>query len=48
MPDMTDWELKIIYHDKAKYCSGYDYFPINFKKFTKELSNLMGIEINID
>ena len=48
MPDMTDWELKIIYHDKAKYCSGYDYFPRNFKKFTKELSHLMGVEIKID
>ena len=48
MPDLTDWKLKIIYHDKAKYCSGYDYFPRNFKKFTKELSNLMGVEINIE
>ena len=48
MPDMTDWELKIIYHNKAKYCSGYDSFPRNFKKFIKELSNLMGVEINID
>ena len=41
------WKLKIIYHDKAKYCSGYDYFPRNFKKFIKELSDLMGVEINI-
>ena len=48
MPDMTDWELKIIYHDKAKYCSGYDSFPRNFKKFIKELSHLMGVEIKID
>ena len=48
MPDLTDWKLKIIYHDKAKYCSGYDSFPRNFKKFIKELSNLMGVEINID
>ena len=48
MPDLTDWKLKIIYHDKAKYCSGYDYFPRNFKKFTKELGDLMGVEINID
>jgi hypothetical protein len=47
-PDMTHWELKIIYHDKAKYCSGYDYFPRNFKKFITELNNLMGVEINID
>ena len=44
----VNWSLKIINHDKAKYCSGYYFFPRNFKKFTKELSNLMGIEINID
>ena len=44
----TFWKLKIINHDKAKHCSGYYFFPRNFKKFTKELSNLMGIEINID
>ena len=47
-PDMTDWELKIVYHDKAKYCSGYDSFPKNFKKFIKELSNLMGVEFKIE
>ena len=44
----TFWNLKIINHDKAKYCSGYYFFPRNFKKFTKELSILMGVEINID
>jgi len=44
----TFWRLKIINHDKAKHCSGYYFFPRNFKKFTKELSNLMGVEINID
>ena len=44
----TFWSLKIINHDKAKYCSGYYFFPRNFKKFVKELSNLMGVEINID
>jgi hypothetical protein len=44
----TFWKLKIINHDKAKYCSGYHFFPQNFKKFVKELSNLMGVEINID
>jgi hypothetical protein len=44
----VNWSLKIINHDKAKYCSGYYFFPRNFKKFTKELSNLMGVEINID
>jgi hypothetical protein len=44
----TFWKLKIINHDKAKYCSGYYFFPRNFKKFTKELSILMGVEINID
>ena len=44
----TFWRLKIINHDKAKYCSGYYFFPRNFKKFIKELSNLMGVEINID
>ena len=43
----VNWSLKIINHDKAKYCSGYAVFPRNFKKFTKELSDLMGIEINI-
>ena len=43
-----NWKLKIINHDKAKYCSGYYFFPRNFKKFTKELSNLMGVEINIE
>jgi len=41
------WNLKIIYQDKAKYCSGYAVYPRNFKKFVKELSNLMGVEINI-
>jgi len=41
------WNLKIINHDKTKYCSGYAVFPRNFKKFIKELSNLMNIEINI-
>ena len=46
-PDTTIWKLKIIYHDKAKYCSGHDAFPRNFKRFIKELSNLMGVEINI-
>ena len=44
----VNWSLKIINHDKAKYCSGYYFFPRNFKKFIKELSNLMGVEINID
>ena len=44
----TFWKLKIINHDKAKYCSGYAVYPNNFKKFTKELSNLMGVEINIE
>ena len=44
----TFWKLKIINHDKAKYCSGYYFFPRNFKKFVKELSILMGVEINID
>jgi len=44
----TFWKFKIINHDKSKYCSGYYFFPRNFKKFTKELSNLMGVEINID
>ena len=47
MPNVN-WKLKIINHDKAKYCSGYYFFPRNFKKFTKELSILMGVEINID
>ncbi len=44
----TFWNLKIINHDKAKYCSGYYFFPRNFKKFIKELSNLMGVEIKIN
>ena len=44
----VNWNLKIINHDKAKYCSGYYFFPRNFKKFIKELSDLMGVEINID
>ena len=43
----TFWNLKIINHDKAKYCSGYAVYPKNFKKFTKELSDLMGVEIEI-
>ena len=43
----THWNLKIINHEKAKYCSGYYFFQRNFKKFIKELSNLMNIEINI-
>ena len=41
------WSLKIINHDKAKYCSGYYFFPRNFKKFIKELSDLMGVKIEI-
>ena len=44
----VNWSLKIINHDKAKYCSGYYFFPRNFKKFVKELSNLMGVEFRID
>ncbi len=44
----TFWNLKIINHDKAKYCSGYYFFPRNFKKFIKELSDLMGVEIKIN
>ena len=44
----TFWKLKIINHDKAKHCSGYYFFPRNFKKFTKELSILMGVEIKIN
>ena len=43
----VNWKLKIINHDKAKHCSGYYFFPRNFKKFTKELSDLMGVEIKI-
>jgi len=43
----VNWKLKIINHDKAKYCSGYYFFPQNFKKFMKELSDLMGVEIEI-
>ena len=42
------WNLKIIYQDKAKYCSGYAVYPKNFKNFTKELSDLMGVELNIE
>ena len=42
------WNLKIIYQDKAKYCSGYAVYPKKFKKFTKELSDLMGVELNIE
>jgi hypothetical protein len=41
------WNLKIINHEKAKYCSGYAVYPRNFKKFIKELSNLMNVEIDI-
>ena len=49
MPDLQlYWKLKIIYHDKAKYCSGHDSFPRNFKNFIKELSHLMGVEIKVD
>ena len=44
----VNWKLKIINYDKAKYCSGYYFFPRNFKKFTKELSILMGVEIKIN
>ena len=42
------WNLKIINYDKAKYCSGYAVYPKNFKKFTKELSNLMGVEFKVE
>jgi hypothetical protein len=42
------WNLKIINHNKAKYCSGYAVYPKNFKKFTKELSNLMGVEFKVE
>jgi len=44
----VNWKLKIINYDKAKYCSGYYFFPQNFIKFTKELSDLMGVEIKIN
>ena len=44
----TFWNLKIINHNKAKYCSGYAVYPKNFKKFTKELSNLMGVEFKVE
>ena len=44
----TFWNLKIINHDKTKYCSGYAVYPKNFKKFTKELSNLMGVEFKVE
>ena len=43
----VSWSLKIINHDKTKNCSGYHFFPRNFKKFIKELSDLMGVEIKI-
>ncbi len=43
----VNWNLKIINHDKAKYCSGYYFFPRNFKKFIEELSDLMGVKIEI-
>ena len=47
LPDQVGWELKIINHEKYKLCKGYDYFPKNFKEFTKELSNLIGVEFKI-
>jgi hypothetical protein len=44
----VNWTLKIINHDKAKYCTGYYFFQQNFKKFIKELNDLMGVEFKVE
>ena len=46
MPDGHEWWLKLRdKKDKAKYCTGYESYPKNFKKFIKELNSLFGSNI---
>ena len=44
--DGYNWELKLRDRKgRAKYCSGYESFPRNFKDLIKELNNLFGSKI---
>ena len=44
--DGYNWELKLRDRKgRAKYCSGYESFPIKFKDLIKELNNLFGSKI---
>ena len=46
LPDGCDWKLKLRDRNgRAKYCSGYESFPRNFKDLIKELNNLFGSKI---
>jgi hypothetical protein len=45
--DGYNWELKLRDRKgRAKYCSGYESFPIRFKDLIKELNNLFGSKID--
>ena len=44
--DGYNWELKLRDRNgRAKYCSGYESFPRNFKDLIQELNNLFGSKI---
>ena len=46
LTDGYNWELKLRDRKgRAKYCSGYESFPRNFKDLIKELNNLFGSKI---
>jgi len=46
LPCGCDWKLKLRDRKgRAKYCSGYESFPRNFKKLIKELNILFGASI---
>ena len=45
--DGCSWELKLRNREgRAKYCSGYESFPRNFKKLVKELNELFESDID--
>ena len=46
LTDGYNWELKLRDRKgRAKYCSGYESFPRNFKDLIKELNTLFGSKI---
>jgi len=46
LTDGYNWKLKLRDRNgRAKYCSGYESFPRNFKDLIKELNNLFGSKI---
>ena len=45
--DGCSWELKLRNREgRAKYCSGYESFPRNFKKLIKALNELFESDID--